>query len=390
MPIEPSPHAGSSPQARGTHRRRFERRGPGRFIPAGAGNTSARSMPASPAPVHPRRRGEHSSSMRRLDAPSGSSPQARGTPAHADRAISARRFIPAGAGNTADPTTSRGPRPVHPRRRGEHPEHGHICDFVDGSSPQARGTRDRPADRSALDRFIPAGAGNTPRSRNPPPYTAVHPRRRGEHLSAAGAWFASLGSSPQARGTLRRPGSGRWPRRFIPAGAGNTDRPGQARAAQPVHPRRRGEHARGGACRTSTSGSSPQARGTPSDGRDIALRGRFIPAGAGNTRGPWRRRKRPPVHPRRRGEHRRARVPGSPNFGSSPQARGTHHPHVVQVALLRFIPAGAGNTTGRRSRTSCSTVHPRRRGEHAVDEAIAEGTTGSSPQARGTRPVWLP
>ena len=131
------------------------------------------------------------------------------------------------------------------------------------------------------------------------------------------------------------------------------------------------------------AGSSPQARGTHEHLRPDPTPDRFIPAGAGNTDHRISSPARCPVHPRRRGEHLEIPFTAFEPIGSSPQARGTH---LIRVGPFptRFIPAGAGNTTARRSHAAAQTVHPRRRGEHAIVGCFIVGTGGSSPQARGT------
>ena len=154
---------GSSPQARGTRHHRPRMRRSSRFIPAGAGNTSRHWPNARNTAVHPRRRGEHSLSQGQLRTRDGSSPQARGTRRGAIPAILWIRFIPAGAGNTMASHRFAHASSVHPRRRGEHVPCVMQAVPNDGSSPQARGTlvHDVSADDSR--RFIPAGAGNTAR-----------------------------------------------------------------------------------------------------------------------------------------------------------------------------------------------------------------------------------
>ena len=138
--------------------------------------------------------------MEALEA-SGSSPQARGTPLKAFLRRLDFRFIPAGAGNTADPSRESGRHAVHPRRRGEHVDPIEERIMATGSSPQARGTPADPLRGGQGWRFIPAGAGNTARTVLCFVRVPVHPRRRGEHRPPATSTSARGGSSPQARGT---------------------------------------------------------------------------------------------------------------------------------------------------------------------------------------------
>ena len=91
--------SGSSPLARGTGRPASPPSQGGRFIPAGAGNSSLDTINMSAAPVHPRWRGEQSNGIAREEALLGSSPLARGTGNCLFMGFSDSRFIPAGAGN---------------------------------------------------------------------------------------------------------------------------------------------------------------------------------------------------------------------------------------------------------------------------------------------------
>ena len=233
--------------------------------------------------VHPRRRGEHAGRWPLRCMAGGSSPQARGTlDGDLDHQL-ASRFIPAGAGNTRATCPSASPRTVHPRRRGEHSFARPQSHRAHGSSPQARGTLHCLHALRRYPRFIPAGAGNTICSTSRTGSRAVHPRRRGEHSCAVSGWLFSFGSSPQARGTHLLSVSGVRECRFIPAGAGNTNRAAAARATCTVHPRRRGEHVTIGFAGYSKDGSSPQARGTRHGEVLSGILRRFIPAGAGNT-----------------------------------------------------------------------------------------------------------
>jgi len=112
---------------------------------------------------------------------------------------------------------------------------------------------------------------------------------------------------------------------------------------------------------------------------------RFIPAGAGNTAS-WPTWCRPrTVHPRGCGEHGMG-VATSPNIaGSSPRVRGTHHNPSPEYLRARFIPAGAGNTRDMAVPLGWRAVHPRGCGEHVEFTPTAGTLTGSSPRVRGTR-----
>ena len=152
----------------------------------------------------------------------------------------------------------------------------------------------------------------------------------------------------------------------------------------PVHPRWRGEHAPMVTHWAKLLGSSPLARGTRHGSRVRARGTRFIPAGAGNTSGPCRWHLARPVHPRWRGEHIGCKCLFTLFNGSSPLARGTQKRRRMVVVERRFIPAGAGNTSNSSYWAITSPVHPRWRGEHATIPSSARFPAGSSPLARGT------
>ena len=200
----------------------------------------------------------------------------------------------------------------------------------------------------------------------------------------------TAGSSPRARGTLGWGGSKDRPQRFIPASAGNTKDMTFSKPYKSVHPRERGEHQSRLRMARSTSGSSPRARGT----RRLCLfevqSNRFIPASAGNTPPRARSAGNASVHPRERGEHVAEDVGFEAQAGSSPRARGTLGVRVSVVTSIRFIPASAGNTSPSQSLKRAPAVHPRERGEHPTMFKFASGGRGSSPRARGTRPLSRP
>ncbi len=213
---------GSSPLARGTRPIAADVGCDRRFIPAGAGNTPDGRASSHSSAVHPRWRGEHTSIRSWATLPRGSSPLARGTRLGGWARGDLHRFIPAGAGNTTASAGRLAQTSVHPRWRGEHLLPHLVSASAAGSSPLARGTHPLHGHPDRGRRFIPAGAGNTSIRFLRSASRAVHPRWRGEHINArAGEWMRA-GSSPLARGTHKLlPVRVAGPR-FIPAGAGNT------------------------------------------------------------------------------------------------------------------------------------------------------------------------
>ncbi len=195
-----------------------------------------------------------------------------------------------------------------------------------------------------LQRFIPAGAGNT-------------------RLTASGLVLTG-GLSPLARGTLMDDAVKRAVARFIPAGAGNTPRPQQRGPQRSVYPRWRGEHIPPKPPFPLSPGLSPLARGTPPPG--------------------VRRERSDPVYPRWRGEHVTFPRATLVSRGLSPLARGTQTRIHVKANNQRFIPAGAGNTAPRNALFRLDAVYPRWRGEHDRRRAGQQGQFGLSPLARGT------
>ncbi len=275
---------GSSPHARGARRRvRGVVRGAG-LIPACAGSTPSLAMGTFRVAAHPRMRGEHARAVRFLRASGW--------------------LIPACAGSTPTSKEESMATGAHPRMRGEH-----RC----GSLHDLRGRR-----------LIPACAGSTPAGGGKPHGRWAHPRMRGEHFTRSFDTSDWSGSSPHARGALRGVTYCTSPRRLIPACAGSTGPGASGRPWTAAHPRMRGEHVSSYWLVCLLSGSSPHARGARGGSSSGCRRGRLIPACAGSTcrmtrSTPWRT-----AHPRMRGEHTPG-GPGSPRSpGSSPHARGAH------------------------------------------------------------------
>ena len=150
----------------------------------------------------------------------GSSPLARGL---RDRAVGGHlcvRIIPARAGFTVSGSPSSSWIRDHPRSRGVYLTRANTMIVFDGSSPLARGLRTSRRRLTRRRRIIPARAGFTSPPQAKDGRTADHPRSRGVYP--------------------RRLRPGRQPRGIIPARAGFTQprRPCQPR--RPDHPRSRG------------------------------------------------------------------------------------------------------------------------------------------------------
>ena len=216
-----------------------------------------------PVAVHPRGRGEQQSSTWPPLASRGSSPRTRGTGFSRMESLALDRFIPADAGNRRAISINAGKLAVHPRGRGEQRRLIASMSLASGSSPRTRGTVGTDKKRPVMGRFIPADAGNSRPRKGGLRIQPVHPRGRGEQASRAA--------------TIART------ERFIPADAGNR----RYSAAQA----------------TSASGSSPRTRGTAI----IASRDRLHKA----------------VHPRGRGEQFQFALNIDLRAGSSPRTRGT-------------------------------------------------------------------
>ena len=212
--------------------------------------------------VHPRVRGEQEAFAWGGDEYDGSSPRARGTDQHGGEDGLPVRFIPACAGNRLKGSITQYHVPVHPRVRGEQTSTGPTSTGPAGSSPRARGTADQVGAVAHIERFIPACAGNSPADGVQRPIRPVHPRVRGEQGAGAADGAHGGGSSPRARGTARRPAIHRARFRFIPACAGNRSPAVPGRRLRPVHPRVRGEQGSKTYQEFLPAGSSPRARGT--------------------------------------------------------------------------------------------------------------------------------
>ena len=275
------------------------------------------------------------------------------------------RFIPACAGNSATAAPRRPGAPVHPRVCGELPSTG--CGI---------GERRR---------FIPACAGNSRYLLPLASAQAVHPRVCGELRTSPGGSVCHTGSSPRVRGTRWAVAAAGQHWGFIPACAGNSLRRSLLPIKIPVHPRVCGELPEFIYQRARRYGSSPRVRGTRGVGRGECQGIRFIPACAGNSRTPPAPASNRTVHPRVCGELSIAAKDPLAASGSSPRVRGTPAAGHPRQAAHRFIPACAGNSRWCRGGRRSTAVHPRVCGELIAPVWRPRLKAGSSPRVRGTR-----
>ena len=213
-----------------------------------------------------------------------------------------------------------------------------------GSSPLARGLLRRSWIDTPTRGIIPARAGFT--SDHPGPGACVwdHPRSRGVYLFLT--YFDDLiaGSSPLARGLRHELAPLAFRRGIIPARAGFTPSPSTPCAVASDHPRSRGVYVSDEALREASGGSSPLARGLRIARRICDQEDGIIPARAGFTHPRSTRPPRKPDHPRSRGVYWSWSVRSRCSWGSSPLARGLPSPSGTRHRRMGIIPARAGFT----------------------------------------------
>ena len=171
---------GSSPLARGLRIPIRQPRLECGIIPARAGFTCAGLLCSRSFWDHPRSRGVYRLQVGLKKRLEGSSPLARGLPAHYREHVDKIRIIPARAGFTATIVAG-----------------GSI---YGGSSPLARGLREMLGGDHSDVRIIPARAGFTTRLGTKSSDIRDHPRSRGVYWSHTDFPNELAGSSPLARG----------------------------------------------------------------------------------------------------------------------------------------------------------------------------------------------
>ena len=194
---------------------------------------------------------------------------------------------------------------------------------------------------------------------------------------------ARPGSSPRVRGKLGPGGREARPLGLIPARAGKTVVPGVYFSGERAHPRACGENGPHLVDDLTAQGSSPRVRGKPHEPPIVRRAPGLIPARAGKTTCAATTARAAQAHPRACGENRFDTDPLLADSGSSPRVRGKLPQLDRHGGRGRLIPARAGKTRKRLTRSWALSAHPRACGENdpELDRVIAG--PGSSPRVRG-------
>ena len=172
---------------------------------------------------------------------------------------------------------------------------------------------------------------------------------------------------------------------IIPARAGFTLSRGGAPGPRRDHPRSRGVYPTRMPRSKIPRGSSPLARGLPDEAHLAAPGDGIIPARAGFTSSSTTISRRSRDHPRSRGVYSLVSFITFSIAGSSPLARGLRPVAPPRTAGAGIIPARAGFTGHRRPVLEDEEDHPRSRGVYGIPVRFEGGPPGSSPLARGLR-----
>ena len=172
-----------------------------------------------------------------------------------------------------------------------------------------------------------------------------HPRGCGENFAVSGFLPRQMGSPPRMRGKLNQAVAVFCFAGITPADAGKTYAGRYSTYRSQDHPRGCGENIKARVRRHRYTGSPPRMRGKPWYALADRQRQRITPAGAGKTSGSRTRTNCRKDHPRRCGENYLPGFGFSFPLGSPPQVRGKHCEANNYTDDCRITPAGAGKTS---------------------------------------------
>ncbi len=378
---------GLSPRVRGNH----IPAAPGAFtfgsIPACAGEPFTGNEGVSITEVYPRVCGGTATASAAGLAATGLSPRVRGNPPGVLETLADMRSIPACAGEPIALPHSPGTIPVYPRVCGGTRFH---CDGslpASGLSPRVRGNLEHKVGSISDDGSIPACAGEPSMACSRSRSARVYPRVCGGTAVRPATSTRYKGLSPRVRGNLLAIQRERQRQRSIPACAGEPSTWGFPNSRQRVYPRVCGGTAWSFPAISTVSGLSPRVRGNRRRGGPVAIAIGSIPACAGEPtpRSGWANTGR--VYPRVCGGTSRSWSRPHWKQGLSPRVRGNplggHH----RQAVLRSIPACAGEPMNNGQQPNQYPVYPRVCGGTASSPWTRPAGAGLSPRVRGNLEV---
>ena len=212
---------------------------------------------------------------------------------------------------------------------------------------------------------------------------ADHPRACGANRRLCAISVSFGGSSPRMRGKHATVGMVDFPRRIIPAHAGQTGARTPYRGQSADHPRACGANDVHGLAVSRRGGSSPRMRGKHFFAVLKRVVQRIIPAHAGQTKFGLPVRLRVPDHPRACGANLKLTTSSYCAIGSSPRMRGKRAYEPREHIRSRIIPAHAGQTFPAYAGRYTWPDHPRACGANLAIADRALDVSGSSPRMRG-------
>ncbi len=215
-----------------------------------------------------------------------------------------------------------------------------------GTPPLAQGPQAHQRPDLVHPRNTPARAGTTWAGQPGAAGRSEHPRSRRDHEAPGNEPPHPAGTPPLAQGPLVLPHVGSGDDRNTPARAGTT-RPGPGRRHRwAEHPRSRRDHAPGQSGNATAGGTPPLAQGPRAPAGPTGPHRRNTPARAGTTPPRAVRHRRPPEHPRSRGDPSGTSPTPPPDAGTPPLARGPRQRMTSKQIMHRNTPARAGTPAG--------------------------------------------
>ena len=309
----------------------------------------------------------------------------RGNPPLADCRPNWYRSIPACAGEPRPPPSPAPATPVYPRVCGGTIYKPDPDKEGEGLSPRVRGNRKTPVWAMNWPGSIPACAGEPQHTSSGGGPGRVYPRVCGG--TQAKHWQPGLcpGLSPRVRGNRGRGPVAVPEVRSIPACAGEPQLDGLQDSLGRVYPRVCGGTPPALDTIAAERGLSPRVRGNLAGLDGDAVQVGSIPACAGEPHHQSRVQALWQVYPRVCGGTGRSEAPDPQGPGLSPRVRGNRRPHSARTACHRSIPACAGEPRLRRCRTARRTVYPRVCGGTGLSWSPRATKGGLSPRVRGNR-----